>query len=177
MKAPRVASIALVSSLLAGCAHEIPLSAPGPALRAHSCRSENGLPDPRCTPGAVRTTDVQSICHGGRTRQFRPPTSYTNALKRQQLAAYGYADTDPSHYEEDHLIPLGIGGDGRDRKNLWPEPHSDSSDKDRVERWLRRQVCSGAMTPGDAQRGIAANWRQYLPQVNDVATNRRGRFE
>ena len=45
----------------------------------------------------------------GPTRHFRPPTSYTGALKRQQLAAYGYADVDPSHYEEDYLIPLGIG--------------------------------------------------------------------
>jgi hypothetical protein len=182
MKEPLVASIALASLVLAGCPHKIPqtamLSAPAPALKAHRCRSENGLPDPTCTPGAVRTRDVKSICHGGSERQFRPPTSYTDALKRQQLAAYGYADTDPSHYEEDHLIPLGIGGDGTNRKNLWPEPHGgndNSSDKDRVESWLRRQVCSGVMNPNDAQRGIATDWRQYLPQVKEVAAKRRGR--
>jgi hypothetical protein len=56
---------------------------------------------------------------------------------------------DPSHYEEDHLVALEIGGDGKDPKNLWPEPHEwkdNSFDKDKIENWLHRQVCSGAMT-------------------------------
>ena len=75
---------------------------------------QSGLPDSTCTRGAVRTTDVKSICHGGSTKQFRPPTSYTDGLKKQQIIAYDYADTDPSDYEEDHLISLEIGGDGKD---------------------------------------------------------------
>jgi hypothetical protein len=72
---------------------------------------------------------------------------------------------DPSHYEEDHLVPLELGGDGRDPKNLWPEPHAgknNSFDKDKVENYLRRQVCSGTMTAEAAQSGIANDWRQYL---------------
>jgi hypothetical protein len=103
-----------------------------------SCHSENGLPDSVCTPGEVRTTDANNICHGGRTKQFRPPSSFTNALKRQQLIAYGYADTNPHDYEEDHLSSLEIGGAGSDPKNLWPEPHAgkdNSFDKDKVENW------------------------------------------
>jgi hypothetical protein len=126
----------------------------------------------------VRTTEVTSICRGGSTRQYRPSSSYTNALKRQQLIAYGYSDIDPSHYEEDHLVPLEIGGDGKDPRNLWPEPHegkNNSFDKDRVENWLRRQVCTGTMTVGEAQRGITSDWRQYLPQVG-VAAKRTKRM-
>jgi hypothetical protein len=181
MRRAIVVLMALAVSGITGCAHKAPpsrtASVQAPALLPGHCHSENGLPDssPTCTPGAVRTTDVNSICHGGSTRQYRPPSSYTTALKRQQLVAYGYADTDPSHYEEDHLVSLEIGGDGRDPKNLWPEPHNgpdNSFDKDKVENWLHRKVCSGAMTPAEAQSGIRVDWRQYLPQVSGVATGR-----
>jgi len=172
-----LAVIALAAVGIAGCAHKRPqsitLSATVPALTPQSCHSENGLPDSACTPGEVRTTDANNICHGGSTKQYRPPSSFTNALKRKQLIAYRYADTNPGDYEEDHLISLEIGGAGADPKNLWPEPHDgkdNSFDKDRVENWLHRQICSGAMTPDEAQKGIRRDWRQYLPQVNGVAT-------
>jgi hypothetical protein len=107
------------------------------------CATHNG--SIRCTPGVVRTTSVQSICHGGSTKQYRPPTSYTNNLKAQQIAEYGYTDTNPKDYEEDHLISLEIGGDGSGPKNLWPEAHAGrngSFTKDPVENWLHNQICS-----------------------------------
>ena len=65
-------------------------SVTAPTLR---CKSIDGLPDHKCTPGAVRTTSVQSICHDGSTKQWRPPPSYTGALKVQQIAEYQYSDT------------------------------------------------------------------------------------
>jgi hypothetical protein len=37
----------------------------------------------------------------------------------------------------------------------------------------RNQICSGAMTPGEAQKGIRTDWRQFLPQVNGVATKKK----
>jgi hypothetical protein len=180
MKRLGLAVIALLALGIAGCAHKKPqnitLSATVPALTPRSCHSENGLPDSACTPGEVRTTDANSICHGGSTKQFRPPSSFTDALKRQQLIAYGYADTNPSDYEEDHLISLEIGGAGSDPKNLWPEPHAgkdNSFEKDKVENWLHRQICSGAMTPTEAQKAISTDWRQFLPQVDGVATKKK----
>jgi hypothetical protein len=179
MRRIRLAAIAFSVLGIAGCAHKRPqnvtLSATVPALTPRNCHSENGLPDSVCTPGEVRTKDANNICHGGGTKQFRPPSSFTNALKRQQLIAYGYADTNPADYEEDHLISLEIGGSGADPKNLWPEPHAgkdNSFDKDKVENWMHRQICSGAMTPEAAQRGISTDWRRYLPQLNGVATKR-----
>ncbi|GAC1359761.1 MAG: hypothetical protein NVSMB3_07460 [Acidobacteriaceae bacterium] len=130
------------------------------------CHSVSGLPDPACTPGVVRTTDVQSICHGGSTKQFRPPVSYTEALKQQGIVEYGYTDTSLASYEEDHLISLELGGDGFSPQNLWPEPHTgsfNSFQKDQVENWLHTQICSGAMAVVDVQHGVATNWKQYLP--------------
>ena len=37
--------------------------------------------------------------------------------------------------------------------------------KDRVENWLHKQICSDAMPPKEAQKGIATDWRQYVPRV------------
>ena len=159
------------------CAHKNPpvttqsqtLPPTSPAVATLTqCKSVDGLPDSACTPGAVRTTSIDEICNGGSTRQFRPPVSHTNALKRSGIIAYGYADTNMQNYEEDHLISLELGGSGDDPRNLWPEPHDgkyNSYVKDLVENWLHRQVCSGAMTPEEAQKGIATDWRQYLPYL------------
>jgi hypothetical protein len=136
-------------------------------LPSQHCAIQGGLPDSTCTPGVVRTTDLNVICHQT-TKQFRPPSSYTTALKRKQIGFYAYPDTNLADYEEDHLISLELGGDGYDPKNLWPEPHTgnfNSFDKDKVENWLHKQVCAGSMDIKDAQKGIAENWKQYLPQM------------
>ena len=86
-----------------------------PASKTTNCHENNGLPDMTCTPGAVdsRVTQVNiksTICVSGYTSTVRPSTTYTNNLKRQQIIAYGYSDTNLSDYEEDHFIPLEIGG-------------------------------------------------------------------
>jgi hypothetical protein len=108
-----------------------------------------------------------TICKSGWTAKIRPPTAYTSALKLAQIVEYGYSDRSPSHYEEDHLVPLELGGAPRDPANLWPEPNdvtlSDgtevgSSAKDHLENSLNAAVCAGATRLGDAQRLIAGDW-------------------
>src|SRR5258708_1132677 len=81
------------------------------------------LPDHNCTPGAINS-DVtqdnidQTICHSGFTKTIRPPVSYTNRLKREQIQEYGFVDTSTKDYEEDHMISLELGGSPSDPKNL-----------------------------------------------------------
>lgn len=60
------------------------------------------------------------------TATVRHPTSYTNPLKAQGIIDYGYSDTNMADYEEDHRVPLELGGAPRDPRNLWPEPYSGS---------------------------------------------------
>jgi len=132
------------------------------------------LPIARLTPGVV-SADVtpanvnRTICVSGYTsgrrlddgRTVRPPSSYTTALKRVQIVRYGYADTRLADYEEDHLIPLELGGDGYARGNLWPEPYAGSTGariKDKVENALHRLVCGGQVGLRAAQHAIATNW-------------------
>ncbi|MCO5967013.1 hypothetical protein [Actinoallomurus soli] len=138
------------------------------------------LPDPACQPGAINPDVTQetigsTICVAGWTRTVRPPVAYTNALKARQIAEYGYSDTNPANYEEDHLIPLELGGAPRDPRNLWPEPRYDAgggtaADKDEVENALRKKVCAG-LTPLAAARTImAVDWRRG----RSAAASRRG---
>jgi len=87
----------------------------------------DGLPNKALTPGAVdlaiTAQNIKStVCVAGYTKTVRPPTQYTNSLKRKQITLYHYANVDPKQFEEDHLIPLSVGGHPRDPKNLWPEP-------------------------------------------------------
>jgi hypothetical protein len=130
------------------------------------------LPDPACQPGAVNPDVTQAtigstICVPGWTSTVRPPASYTGALKTRQIGEYGYRDTDAAHYEEDHLIPLELGGATRDPRNLWPEPRyeaggSTAGDKDAVENALKRSVCAGVMTLATARDIMATDWRRGL---------------
>jgi hypothetical protein len=111
--------------------------------------------DPGRTPGVLnpdvtQATIKQTICVRGWTRTIRPPTSYTNDLKRKQMREYGVTG-DLSGYQEDHLISLELGGHPTDPRNLWPEPYPRASDVDTIENELNAKVCSGELTLEAAQ--------------------------
>lgn len=127
------------------------------------CSEKNGLPDPFCTPGVIDPELTQShICSG--YYDTRPPTNYTEALKIKSIAEYNYNDTCPGNYEEDHLIPLELGGSATDQRNLWADPRYgdfNSFEKDKFENYLHMQVCHGNLSLSKAQSEIAANWTYY----------------
>jgi hypothetical protein len=114
------------------------------------------LPNPKITPGALnpkvrQSTTRKTICKSGWTKKIRPPVSYTSALKIQQMILYEETDS-PSAYEEDHFIPLELGGAPRNPKNLWPEPRSQSMLSDPLETSLKRKVCRGLRRPPLSRR-------------------------
>jgi hypothetical protein len=106
-------------------------------------------------PAVTQSNLAQTVCRSGYTATVRPPVSFTNDLKRRQLAAPAYAaDRNPRHYEEDHWIPLELGGAPRDQRNLWPEPRSHSARTDPVENRVHRDLCAGRLTLRAAQARI-----------------------
>lgn len=134
-----------------------------------ACHIVNGgLPDPKCTPGAIDPSVTQNnikntICVPGYTKTVRPQVSYTNPLKIKLMKSYGFTDS-RSNYEFDHLIPLAIGGHPTDVKNLFPEPGYGQYNfhiKDRFENYLHRAVCNGSIRLSDAQKEIATDWIAY----------------
>ncbi|GAC1407513.1 MAG: hypothetical protein NVSMB60_28010 [Mycobacterium sp.] len=138
-----------------------PAPAPG---SCHYRTAANGqtLPDPSCTPGAINpkvTPDTldTTICRSGYTKSIRPPRAITAAEKKASAAAYG--DTGPlSGAEFDHLVPLEIGGDPNDFRNLWIEPAASPNPKDSVESTLHELVCAGTVSLAVAQQAIATDW-------------------
>jgi hypothetical protein len=146
------------------------LTGAGPAHASTCSQSYLPLPDPSCTPGVYNPDVTQStinstICVSGWTATVRPPTSYTNPLKVQGIADYGYTNISTSAYEEDHFIPLELGGSPRDPGNLWPEPYAGTktaTTKDGVETKLKNAVCSGRITLSAARTAIKNNWTTAL---------------
>ncbi|MGI4829495.1 MAG: hypothetical protein ACRYFU_15060 [Janthinobacterium lividum] len=132
-------------------------------------------PDQRCTPGGV--------VPGVTAETLRRPDWSTRCIRncqsteRQKHAVYAWygllAPTGNSGQtqvcELDHLVPLELGGaDGMG--NIWPQcgPQDVTlraryfKQKDIVEDYLAARVRAGAMPLQEAQRGIAADWVQYL---------------
>lgn len=165
------AAAAAVAALVAAGA--LVLAQPGapaqlavPTVSGHCTITPTGEPDRTCSPGAVNprvtpSTLRTTVCQPGWTNTVRPPTAYTNALKLRQLRQYGYADQAPADYEEDHIIPLELGGAPAAVANLWPEPRygaHPASAKDKVENNLHARVCAGTLPLAVAQQTIAASW-------------------
>ena len=135
-------------------------------------------PDPVRTPGSTNPDITQdnvreTICNPRwSTKSIRPPASYTNRLKVEQIREYRYSDSTLKDFEEDHFIPLELGGNPTDPKNLWPEPFETSipdggaHSKDKVENYLHAEVCAGSLTLEQAQREITEDWyRVYTASV------------
>jgi hypothetical protein len=176
----RVTYVTLALTTMLGCLLSVPAAVAGNApLRCHSA---NGLPDPHCTPGVTYARVTQrdigtTICKRGWTATVRPPESYTERLKRQQIIQYGYRDKRLSQYEEDHLIPLELGGSPRSARNLWPEFDGGRipNPKDLVENALRRAVCDGRIRLAPAQRAIARDWKTAERVLGLTGSGQHGR--
>ena len=140
------------------------------------------LPDPLLTPGAINPGITQenirqTVCVKGYTQKIRPPAHVTNKLKKQQIRAYGYTDTNPKRYEEDHLIALSIGGAPDDPLNLWPQPRNSewgAEKKDQLEMVLYKKVCAQEIPLAEAQHAMATNW---IEAWNRYALSQQGNYE
>ena len=137
--------------------------APPARTKTAGCKSHQALPDAACTPGAVMTTNLDTICHTS-TQGRR---NVTAEERKAAFAAYGVHYPQPAGTTElDHLISLELGGDNT-IENLWPEPATPKPgfhEKDLVEDELHRRVCSGQMTLAEAQRVISTDWLAFYRQ-------------
>lgn len=127
---------------------------------------------PHGTPGATdprvsQSNIANSICVPGWTKTVRPPVRVTNSIKVELMRAEGLNNS--SAYELDHLIPLELGGCPDCKENLWLEPYDPqpgARQKDTVENFLHREVCSGSMPLEDAQKAIASDWYKIYIQIS-----------
>ena len=128
------------------------------------------LPDTACSPGAVLTTNIKTICTVGYTKTVR---SVSTATKKKVFTEYDISYSKRSNYEVDHIISLELGG-SNDISNLFPEAYSIKNGariKDVFENYLHKQVCNGSMTIDEAQKEISTNWLTYnTTRLNSTKT-------
>ena len=121
-------------------------------------------------PAVTESTISQTICKSGYTQQIRPPSSFTSELKQRQVAAL-FPNADPQFFEEDHRMPLELGGAPGssnlsldwENVNLSPEVGASPNAKDREETDLHNQVCQHRITLLAAQRKLVADWLDPYP--------------
>ena len=126
------------------------------ALAAHWQLSDGmRLPDPKVTPGVVRSMTLKELCG---TKWGKDERAVTVKMKKEVCEFYGAMNCPKRNvWEVDHLISRELGGkDAAD--NLWPQPIKQARLKDRLENRLHREVCSGATPLRAAQEAIRTNW-------------------
>lgn len=139
------------------------------------------MPDPKLTPGAVRSVSAVEICAPG-----YPETHRVWHDKIDTITKYGYAPDQARLVEDDDLIPVGLGGDNASPYNHWAQPCTrwegphcvagEAYRKDRAEAGARDELCYYELRvngPAAAdrllavlQRTFASDWRQvkYVPR-------------
>ena len=169
----RTSALVVLSFVLAAT---LGLSACGASTYSES----SGLPNLKLTPGAINPAVTQAtirstICVVGWTATVRPPVAYTNQLKYDQLHS-GYnleGDLNMKHYEEDHIVPLEVGGNPSSTLNLFPEPRNikfGAYFKDQLENRIHQLVCSSQLSLHLAQRVFLVNWEKgYTKYIGALA--------
>jgi len=112
------------------------------------------VPDNLCTPGAYQRLTRAQVC----TSKDRPALPV--AERRRLLASYGVPKWTGANGELDHRVPLFLGG-LTVRSNLWPEVGSIPNQKDRLEVYVRRRICTRLPHPMSVRTGIRiflSNW-------------------
>lgn len=161
MKKLKQLIVAMLTAVVASC------SGPTPVYAASALVS--GAINKDITQDNIQKT----ICIPNFTKTIRPPVGYTNKLKAKQMKQFGLKG-EMHDYEEDHLIPLAVGGNPTSPDNLWPQPWEgelSAHKKDRLEVRLHKLVCNGSITLKDGQRAIADDWLKafdwYVVQKKD----------
>lgn len=118
--------------------------------------------NPDVTPETIRET----ICVSGWTATIRPPASYTSQLKAQQMAAE-HLPGSAADYEEDHRMPLELGGAPKDAGNLSPEARTGSPNnaslKDHAENLAKSWVCDQGTDLRQVQADFVKMWLAPYP--------------
>lgn len=110
-------------------------------------------------PDVTQSSIDRTICVSGWTSKVRPSVTYTNTLKRKQLGP----GADLTLYEEDHRMPLEMGGAPSDVNNLSPERYPEAYAKDHGENQGKADVCSHTKTLAEAQAIIVRDWLAVYP--------------
>jgi hypothetical protein len=101
------------------------------------------------------------VLHYSLTNKLPRVKTKSGKTRRPDIRKCITRSSNPSCYEEDHLVSLELGGHPTNPDNLWPEPwfgNWNARVKDALEDRLHAMVCNGAISLRDAQKAIATDW-------------------
>lgn len=120
-------------------------------------------PDPQMSPGELCSAQDAHFKGYDYPEQIARCNRNVNTSDKRLIASrYGnIPQSEWSHYEFDHVLPLCVGG-SNDMRNLWPQPKGEADDKDKLESTICRQMKAGTLTQAKA-----------VAQVRDWFANRK----
>jgi hypothetical protein len=136
--------------------HPVDQLAPLPPPYAAFLPTVPGAINPLVNQGNIAST----ICVSGWTKTVRPPTSYTNKIKRTLMLTL-HLPGKAADYELDHEMSIEDGGDPSSLANLWMQTYAGpygARTKDKLETLLKRLVCNGTIPLAEAQHELMFDW-------------------
>ncbi len=160
-------ALALVAMACTQTTFTQPLSSPSPSPTVQAqpilatpindvCHSQ-GLIFCAINSQVTQDTIESTICKSGWTSTIRPPSNYTDPIKLAQMRQEDLPGT-IHDYEEDHRMPLELGGASRDINNLSPELGASPNSKDSDENAFNKLVCSHKILLVVAQTNLIGKW-------------------
>jgi len=123
----------------------------------------------------TRANIKQTICVDGWTAKIRPPTTYTEPMKKKLMEQAGIPWSQAKSYELDHHVPLEAGGNPSSPQNLALQSYIakpwNAHVKDKLENFAHVEICHGKMTLDQAQAlFVGVDWRiAYCKYFKDAA--------
>lgn len=123
------------------------------------------VPDPEKIPGATDPAVSQAnigetICRPGYPQGRAQDTTALATLARRQLAV-DHPGEDLAAFQLDPLIPVSLGGDPQNPRNLWLQRvkgAAGAARKDTLQQLLHGMVCAREMPLAEAQSAVAKDW-------------------
>jgi hypothetical protein len=138
------------------------------AAPAIACTTDGLYPDKECTPGDIfEEVGTEQICVKGYSATVR---NVPKSVKNSVYEMYGIPKDQRKFFVIDHLISLQIGGTN-EIPNLFPQRTTgkiNSRTKDKIENFLKREVCKGNITLKEAQRLIVDDWLAVYEDFTEV---------
>jgi len=138
------------------------------AIPLYACDTDGVFPDAECTPGNVfPNCTIDNMCVRGYSATVR---HMPKSKKLKVYEMYGIPKDQQKNYVIDHLISLQLCGNNA-VNNLFPQVRQgefNSRTKDRIENYLKREVCKGNMLLEDAQTVIAEDWLSVWEHYQEI---------
>ena len=132
------------------------------------CITDGLFPDTECTPGDVfPDCTIEQMCVRGYSATVR---NMPKSKKLKVYEMYEIPKDQQKNYVIDHLISLQLCGNN-EIKNLFPqirEGEFNSRTKDKIENFLKREICKGNIELEDAQTVISEDWLSVYTHMREL---------